>query len=249
MSKKVSVTDKNNIFLSIIIPVYNEETNLKQMFDALFSVEFPSFVKKIEYIAVNDASIDNSLEILEEIAREKTNFKIITHKENKGKGEAVHTGIKASEGNVIIIQDADLELTPKDIVPMLQTMHDLDVDFVNGSRYLQGIARPMASYWRYLGNKFFSFLTSLLLNVRITDIACGYKLFTREIYDALDLKEKGFGFEAEFIIKALEYKKNNVAEVPVNYFPRNSAEGKKLTNLDALKILKTIFKYAVFKRK
>lgn len=236
----------NNVFLSVIIPVYNEERHLEKMLDSLFSVQLPNFVKDVEYIVVDDCSLDNSVQIATKF--EKENLSIVKHDQNKGKGAAVHSGIKKAKGDVFVIQDADLELSPSDIVRMLEVMNELNVDFVNGSRYLQGIARPMASYRRYLGNKVFSILTSVLLNVRITDMACGYKLFTREIYEALDLKEQGFGFEAELIVKALKYRKNNVAEVPVQYFPRDIAGGKKLKNIDGIKIFKTILKYAIFEK-
>jgi len=118
---------------------------------------------------------------------------------------------------------------------------------VNGSRYMPGIPRPLASYRRYLANRLFTWLTSVLINVRLTDMACGYKLFSRELYNQIKLKENGFGFEAELIIKALKIKKNNITEVPVNYFPRNEAEGKKFRSLDGIKILFTIFRYAIFR--
>ncbi|MBK6283996.1 MAG: hypothetical protein IPF54_16280 [Draconibacterium sp.] len=128
-------------------------------------------------------------------------------------------------------------------------MKDLNVQFINGSRYLPGIARPLASYKRYWGNRLFTNLTSVVINVKLTDMACGYKLIHRNLYEKIDLKENRFGFEAELIIKALRIKRNNVAEVPVKYFPRNAGEGKKLNNIDAFKILWTIFKYGVLRFK
>ena len=124
---------------------------------------------------------------------------------------------------------------------------ETNVQFINGSRYLPGVVRPLASYRRYWGNKFFTNLTSILINVRLTDMACGYKLIHRDLYKQINLKEDRFGFEAELIIKALRIKRNNVAEVPVRYFPRNAGEGKKLNNMDALKILWTIVKYGVLR--
>ena len=164
-----------------------------------------------------------------------------------GKGRAVKTGIEKSSGDVILIQDADLELSPSDIPSMLNAMHDLKVEFVNGSRYLHGVVRPLASYRRYIVNRLFTFLTSVLINVRLTDMACGYKLFTRSLYNRIHLRENRFGFEAELIIKALRDKRNNVAEVPVKYFPRREGEGKKLKLSDGVKILWTIFRYGVLR--
>ncbi|MFM7105543.1 MAG: glycosyltransferase family 2 protein, partial [Flavobacteriales bacterium] len=123
------------------------------------------------------------------------------------------------------------------------------VEFINGSRYLPGVYRPLASYRRYLANKFFTWLTSVIINVRLTDMACGYKLFTRSLYNQILLRENRFGFEAELIIKAMRIKRNNIAEVPVRYFPRNEGEGKKLRNTDGFKIMWTIIKYGLLKVK
>ena len=228
--------------------MYNEQEHVTTMLDKLLNVEMPKVVSEIEYLIIDDASTDNSHQIVSDYISDYQNIRIIKHGKNQGKGAGVRTGLKEAKGNTFIIQDSDLELSPNDIPRMIEVMRDLEVGFVNASRYLPGISRTLASYRRYLGNKFFSFLTSFILNVRITDMACGYKLFNREIYENIDLTENGFGFEAELIIKALKYKKNNIAEVPVQYFPRNSGEGKKLNNFDALKIFKTIFKYGVFKK-
>jgi hypothetical protein len=126
-------------------------------------------------------------------------------------------------------------------------MHELNVEFINGSRYLAGVYRPLSSYKRYLGNRLFTSLTAIIINVKITDMACGYKLIHRNLYQRIQLAEDRFGFEAELIIKALRIKKNNIAEVPVRYFPRNEGEGKKLRNSDAFKILWTIIKFGLFK--
>ena len=127
---------------------------------------------------------------------------------------------------------------------MIDTLQKLDVQFVNGSRYLPGIPRPLSSYRRYLANRMMTWLTSVLINVKLTDMACGYKLFYRELYNQLHLKENRFGFEAEIIIKAMRIRKNNITEVPVNYFPRNLGEGKKMRTSDGFKMLWTIIKYS-----
>jgi glycosyltransferase involved in cell wall biosynthesis len=235
--------------LSIIIPLYNEQKSVVQMLNNLSSVTLPEFVKEKEIIIVDDASKDSSFEIVEEYIKGISHFKLLRHEKNSGKGAAVKTGIAQSSGDVILIQDADLELSSDDIPEMLRAMHYLNVDFINGSRYLPGVYRPLSSYKRYLANKFFTFLTSLLINVKLTDMACGYKLFKRTLYNTISLKENRFGFEAELIIKALRIKKNNIAEVPVKYFPRTEDEGKKLKSTDAFKILWTIFKYGLLRLK
>lgn len=235
--------------LSIIVPLYNEERDIPIVLNQLAEVNYPSYLESIEFVVVDDHSSDDSFHVVEKYIAGKKSFRLFRHEVNMGKGAAVKTGIKQATGDVFLVQDADLELSPSDIPAMVQAMKELNVQFINGSRYLPGIARPLASYKRYWGNRLFTNLTSVLINVKLTDMACGYKLIHRELYEQIELKENRFGFEAELIIKALRIKRNNVAEVPVKYFPRNAGEGKKLRNMDAFKILWTIFKYGVLRLK
>jgi glycosyltransferase involved in cell wall biosynthesis len=235
--------------LSIIIPLFNEERSILILLDQLIKTEYPSFLESVEFVVVDDCSSDKSFEVVKEFISDKKAFRLFKHEVNKGKGAAVKTGIKNSDGDVFLIQDADLELSPTDIPSMIKAMEELNVQFINGSRYLPGVARPLASYKRYWGNRLFTNLTSIVINVKLTDMACGYKLFHKDLYDQIELKENRFGFEAELIIKALRIKRNNVAEVPVKYFPRNAGEGKKLNTRDAFKILWTIFKYGILRLK
>lgn len=235
--------------LSIIIPLYNEPETILSVLSYLQKISLPSFVESREIIVVDDCSADSSFKNVEQYKLAHPEIILLRHEKNMGKGRAVKTGIEKSSGDIIIIQDADLELSPSDIPAMLNAMHELNVEFVNGSRYLHGLVRPLASYRRYIVNRLFTFLTSILINVRLTDMACGYKLFTRSLYNRIKLREDRFGFEAEIIIKALRDKRNNVAEVPVKYFPRREGEGKKLRTSDGVKILWTIFKYGVVRLK
>ena len=236
------------MFLSIIIPVFNEQDTIGIVLEKINELNFPDFVRKSEIVVVNDFSTDKSADIIDAY-KGKIPLMHIKLEANSGKGAAVRTGFKNANGDVFLIQDADLELLPSDIPSMLTAMKKLDVEFINGSRYMAGISRPLSSYRRYLGNKFFTFLTSVLINVKLTDMACGYKLVKTSLIEKLKLKENRFGFEAEMIIKAMRVKKNNVAEVPVHYFPRNEGEGKKLKNSDGFKILWTITKYGLFRMK
>ena len=229
------------------MPLYNEPATVLTVLEHLQKISLPSFVESREIVVVDDCSTDASFHNVEQYRLQHPEIVLLRHEKNMGKGRAVKTGIEKSTGDVILIQDADLELSPTDIPSMLNAMHELNVEFVNGSRYLHGLIRPLASYRRYMVNRLFTFLTSILINVRLTDMACGYKLFTRPLYNRIKLEENRFGFEAELIIKALRDKRNNVAEVPVKYFPRREGEGKKLKVSDGFKILWTIFKYGVFK--
>jgi len=235
--------------LSIIIPLYNEEKLVLTVLDRLLSITYPSSVKEFEIVIVDDCSRDASYDNVSKYIQQKPFIHLHRHEVNQGKGAAVRTGISKSTGDVILIQDADLELHPQDIPKLIEAMDVLQVEFVNGSRYLPGVIRPISSYRRYIFNKLFTYITSLLINVRLTDMACGYKLFTRSLYEKIKLNENRFGFEAELLIKALRLKRNNVTEVPVNYFPRNEGEGKKLKSSDGFKIFWTIFKYGVLRMK
>jgi glycosyltransferase involved in cell wall biosynthesis len=235
--------------LSIIIPLYNEEKDVLVLLNQLLEIEFPDHLENVEFIIIDDFSTDNSYEIVKQFIAGKPGFKLYKHEVNKGKGAAVKTGVSYSSGDIFLVQDSDLELSPSDIPAMVDAMKLLNVEFINGSRYLPGVPRPLASFKRYWGNKIFTNLTSVLINVKLTDMACGYKLVHRDLFNKLNLKENRFGFEAELIIKALRIKRNNIAEVPVKYFPRNAGQGKKLNNFDAFKILWTIFKYGVLRLK
>lgn len=231
--------------LSIIIPLYNEGDDIITLLEQFETVPFPENLSGKEFIVFDDCSEDDSFELVSKYIENRGDFILLKHEYNKGKGAAIRTGIHHATGDLFLIQDGDLELSPLDIPSMIDAMVSLNVEFINGSRYLPGVPRPLASYKRYLGNKIFTNLTSVLINVKLTDMACGYKLIHKNLYQKINLKENRFGFEAELLIKALRIKKNNIAEVPVRYFPRNYGDGKKLNNTDALNILWTIIKYGV----
>jgi glycosyltransferase involved in cell wall biosynthesis len=237
--------------LSIVIPVYNEEDLVLQVLEKLEKVDYPDFLEGREYIVVDDCSSDKTKEKVADWVKKnwESNCTIYSHQINQGKGAAVRTGIGLSKGDTILIQDADLELSPDDIPLMLQSMRDLRIEFVNGSRYMPGIIRPLYSYRRYYLNKLFTRIASVLINVRLTDLACGYKLFTKRIFEGIELTENRFGFEAELLIKVARKKMTLIAEVPVHYFPRNVGEGKKIRNIDGLRILWVIIKYGLFRMK
>jgi glycosyltransferase involved in cell wall biosynthesis len=236
--------------LSIIIPLYNEENTISLVLDKLIALPFPPFINSVEIIIVDDCSTDSSNSVVAEYIKEKNfQIKLLSNPVNKGKGYVVRTGIKVASGDLIIIQDADLELDPNDIPKMLNALYELNVDFVNGSRYLPGIVRPLPSFSRYMGNRLFTLLTSFLINVKISDVACGYKLFKKDLLNKITLKENGFGFEAELIIKAMRINPTKVCEVPVQYIPRDMDTGKKLKNRHAFGIFWVILKYGLFRVK
>lgn len=233
--------------LSIIIPLYNEQDLVMQLLKELEKVSWPTFLKEYEIIVIDDCSKDKSYQAVLEFIKDKPAVQLFQHQQNQGKGAAVRTGVSKASGDAILIQDADMELSPQDIPSMLTAMYKLNVPFINGSRYLPGVLRTQASFKRYFFNKFFTLLTSVLIDIHLTDMACGYKLVSRELFGKLKLRENRFGFEAELIIKCARLQKNWIAEVPVHYSPRNRGEGKKLRNLDGFRILKTILKYGLLR--
>ncbi|MBK7849565.1 MAG: glycosyltransferase family 2 protein [Bacteroidetes bacterium] len=235
--------------LSIIIPLYNEQDLISQVLNELLKVNYPAFLSDYEIIVVDDCSKDASYTRVEEFAKQQPRVHLFRHEQNQGKGAAVRTGASKASGDILLIQDADLELTPRDIPDMLETKNELKVPFINGSRYLPGVRRTQASYKRYFFNKLFTNIASVLIDVHLTDVACGYKLLDKSLFDRLNLKENRFGFEAELILKCARFQKNWIAEVPVHYYPRNKGEGKKLRNMDGFRILKTILKYGLFRMK
>ncbi len=233
--------------LTIVIPLYNEEKLIEEVLGRLDRIEYPTFVEQVELVVVDDHSTDASAEVVKRLIGERKDIILKRHEKNKGKGAAVRSGVEQASGEFILVQDADLELDPSDIPRLLMAMHTLQVPFVNGSRYLPGVLRSQASFKRYAANKFFTLLTSLLIDVHLTDMACGYKLLRKDLFQRLHLREDRFGFEAELIIKCGRLRRNWIAEVPVHYTPRNAGEGKKLRNMDGFRILRTILKYGLFR--
>jgi len=234
--------------LSIIIPVFNEERFIEPLINKLIKITYPSFVKNFEIIMIDDCSRDKSYQISKKLASKISCLSIIKHSTNKGKGASIKKGIAHATGDVFIIQDADDELMPDDIPFMLETMVYKNVVMVNGSRFMEANNKHGYDPIRTLGNRIFSALASLISGVKITDVTCGYKLFRKSLWEQLDIKENGFAFEVEILLKALKTDKNNVVEVPVHYHPRKKHEGKKIRAKDTFVILWAIFKYGLFRK-
>lgn len=234
--------------LSIIVPLYNEETLIETVLESVLRVEYPDFLNSLEIVVVDDCSTDRSYSIVEVMAKRESRIRLFRHEFNQGKGAAVKTGAGYATGDVLLIQDADLELSPVDIPSMLRAKRELAIPFVNGSRYLPGVLRTQSSYKRYFFNKLFTNIASVFTDVYLTDVTCGYKLMDKALFERLDLREKRFGFEVELILKCARFQKNWIAEVPVHYYPRNKGEGKKLGNLDVIRIFKAILKYGLFRQ-
>lgn len=207
------------MLVSVLIPAYNEEQTIRQVLD---NVQALPLEKQI--IVVNDGSTDGTYAILEEI-RDNSNVTIVHCKENRGKGHAIRSGIPHVEGKVVVIQDADMELCPKDIIQLVELLEEEQTDVVYGSRFLEG--RGNASLHNFIANRILALYTNLLYGCRITDESTGYKAFSTDLIKMLNLTCEGFEFCPEVTAKILraDYK---IHEVPVSYFPRTKKEGKKL---------------------
>ncbi len=224
--------------LSIVIPIYNEETTLATIIDKVLATPYEK-----EIILIDDFSTDGTREILKEY-EDRKEFQVLYHNHNQGKGAALRTGFAGATGDVIIIQDADLEYNPEDYGVLLEPILDDRADVVFGSRFLGGPHRVLF-FWHYQGNKFLTTMSNMFTNLNLTDMETGYKAFTLEVAQSIKLKCNRFGFEPEFTSKVA---KNHfrIYEVPISYNGRDYSEGKKITWKDGFAALWFIFKFRFF---
>lgn len=225
--------------ISVVMPVYNEIGTVEEI---VARVQAVSLEKEI--IIVDDFSTDGTRERLEKIDQIHENVKVFYHDHNQGKGAALRTGFQSAAGDVVIIQDADLEYDPKEYPVLLESILDGRADVVYGSRFLGGPHRVLF-FWHYLGNKFLTLLSNALTNLNLTDMETCYKVFKREILEDMDLKSNRFGFEPEFTVK-IARKNLRIYEVPISYSGRTYAEGKKIGWKDGVKAIFSIFWFRFF---
>jgi len=230
--------------LSIIIPVFNEEKTIGEIVKKVLGVNLPiKFIKEI--IIVNDGSVDKTIDILQGFKQKQ--IKIFTHIKNLGKGAAIRTGIKNSTGEIIIIQDADLEYDPNDYSKLLEPILNKQAQVVFGTRlinyplYIWGQRKTVLPS-HLIGNKFLTFLTNFLYDGKLTDMETGYKLFRSNVFKKVRLNANGFDFEPEITVKLLKLK-IPIVEVPIKTNPRTYKEGKKISWQDGISAIWTLFKY------
>jgi len=227
--------------VSIIVPCYNEERTLEKIINKVLN--FKKFEKEI--IIVDDFSIDNSRSIILKLSMSNQEISYIFHNFNFGKGTAIKSGISKATGDVILIQDADLEYDPNDYSNLLVPFEVSDADVVYGSRFLGGSYVRLHYFWHYIANKILTTLSNLFTNLNMTDMETGYKLFKREVINSINIKEKSFGVEPEITLK-LAKKKYVFYEVPISYKGRSYEEGKKIAIKDAFRAVYCIIKYRFF---
>ncbi|MFN3966204.1 MAG: glycosyltransferase family 2 protein [Endomicrobiia bacterium] len=220
---------------TILIPVYNEEKTLPEVLSKLEKLNIEK-----EIIIINDGSTDRTKEILEELVQKNRNIRVIHHEKNQGKGKAIQTGLRYSTGDIVVIQDADLEYDPFQIIELLKGFENPGIDAVFGSRFLK---KNPNIYKRYLiGNKLLTFLINLFYGTNYTDSYTCYKLIKKDVFEKLNLESSRFEIEAEISIK-LKKVGAKVIEFPIDYFPRRLEEGKKIGFKDALRGFFTIIKF------
>jgi len=221
--------------ITVLIPVYNEKNTIQEITKRVQAMKLAD-----EIIIVDDGSTDGTRALLAEMDG-KGIVRVILHDKNQGKGAAVRTGISSATGDVLIIQDADLEYDPREYPNLLKPILEGLADVVYGSRFL-GAPHRAILFWNMVANRLLTFMTNILYNTILTDMETGYKVFKREVVADMKIHAKRFDFGPEFTAKILK-KKARIYEVPITFNPRDYSEGKKIKMQDAFEAMWTLFKY------
>jgi glycosyltransferase involved in cell wall biosynthesis len=230
--------------LSIVIPAYNEGKTIHLILDKISQVQLIGNVQK-EIIIVNDCSSDDTVTAVQKYmaANTEMNIQFYSHEVNQGKGAALHTGISKATGDVLVIQDADLEYDPNEFNILLKPFADGFADVVYGSRFMGGKPHRILFFWHTIGNKFLTFLSNMMTNLNLTDMETCYKMFRTEVVQTLNLVEKRFGFEPEVTAKIARIPKIRIYEVGISYYGRTYEEGKKIGWKDGFRAIYCIIKF------
>lgn len=228
--------------LSVVIPVYNECQTIHLILQQVQAVDLEK-----EIIMVDDCSTDGTRDRLNELAGQADNIRVLFHEVNKGKGAALRTGFAAATGDVVIIQDADLEYDPTEYPKLLKPIVDGKADVVFGSRFAGGESHRVLYFWHSLGNTFLTIMSNMFTDLNLTDMETCYKVFKREIIQSIDIKENRFGFEPEITAKVSRMK-CRIFEVGISYSGRTYEEGKKIGWKDGVRAIWCILKYNVFSK-
>ncbi|PYS79205.1 MAG: glycosyl transferase [Acidobacteria bacterium] len=226
--------------LSVVIPAYNEEATLALVLEKLISVPH-----LLEVIVVDDCSTDRTHEVAQRLAAAHRQVRVARLASNRGKTEALRTGFALTRGEIVIVQDADLEYDPAEIPTVIRPILDGHADVVYGSRFLVRRATRVLYFYHYLANKLLTFLSNLLTNLNMTDIETGYKAFRGEIIRNMRITSRGFGFEVEATAKVAKLG-CAVYEVPISYYGRTYSEGKKIVLRDGAQALWLVFRFNLF---
>jgi glycosyltransferase involved in cell wall biosynthesis len=223
--------------LSIVIPIYNEKATLEEIFQLVQATPYDK-----EIIAVDDASTDGSRDILTRLAQQYDNVKAFYHQRNQGKGAALRTGFAQVTGDVVIIQDADLEYRPADYPSLLEPIEQDVADVVYGSRMVGGRPHRVLFFWHYMGNRAVTTLSNMFTNLNLSDMEVGYKVFRAEVLEGMQIRCDRFGVEPELTAKIAK-KRWRIYEVPIQYHGRDYTEGKKITWRDGIAAIYHIIRF------
>ncbi len=228
----------SRFLLSIVIPVFNEQDTIRKAVEAVVAAPYTK-----EIIIVDDGSTDATCDILKQMNH--PDVKAVFHEKNFGKGRAVQTGFNHAAGDIVLIQDADLEYDPAEYPILLQPIISGRADAVFGSRFAGHGAHRVLYFWHYVGNRFLTLMSNIFTNLNLTDVEAGYKVFTRQALEGIKVDERGFGFEPEIVAKIAK-KGMRIYEVPISYYGRTYEEGKKIKWWDGLWALWCILRYNLF---
>lgn len=223
--------------LSVLVPVFNEKTTVREIVARIQSVDIDK-----EIIMIDDYSTDGTREILKELEAENANIRVLYHERNKGKGAAIRTGIPAIQGELAVVQDADLEYSPEEYPRLVEPIVSGRADVVYGSRFKGGQAGRVHLFWHYIGNQLLTLVSNMFTNLSLTDMETCYKVFRSDLLKSIPLQANRFGFEPEITAK-IARRKVRVYEIGISYDGRDYSEGKKIGWKDALAAFFFIIRY------